>query len=265
LDRVSSGKIVGEYELGKDFAASLEAAVKDLRIGWDQVAVIPSSKSGSTDETMMIFVELLSVLIEKQSSKAFADLFLKTLHDLNFPDGANERPGKDLFKVDVKEDGFATTSLVELLFHRASQAGLDVNVWDFIGNVLAGLVLAQVVHIARECGIDTTKYGHLNNGQIRMTLGGVLRKLTKLPEVPEGTDYTEAQKEAADKAIAVRDQITTLAGDFRDANEAADAARIAEKEAAIKAKADAKAVIKLGKVEKTPDIGETDCEGGTLD
>ncbi|HMX94893.1 MAG TPA: hypothetical protein PKC50_06580, partial [Elusimicrobiota bacterium] len=135
----SSGKIVGEYELGKNFSASLEAAVKDLRIGWDQVAVIPSSKSGSTDETMMIFVELLSVLIEKQSSKAFADLFLKTLHDLNFPDGANERPGKDLFKVDVKEDGFATTSLVELLSHRASQAGLDVNVRDVLGKVLGNM------------------------------------------------------------------------------------------------------------------------------
>jgi len=159
---------------------------------------------------------------------------------------------------------------------------------DFIGNVLAGLTLAQVIRIARKCGIDTTKYDHLNNGQIRMTLGGGLRKLTKLPEVPEGTDYTEAQKEAADKANAVRDQITTLAGDFRDANEAADAARIAEKEAAIKAKAvaklekvektpdigekeaaiKAKAVAKLEKVEKTPDIGEsgdTDSEGGTLD
>lgn len=138
---------------------------------------------------------------------------------------------------------------------------------DFIGNVLAGLTLAQVIHIAQECGIDTTKYGHLNNGQIRMTLGGVFRKLTKLPELPDYidyTNYTEAQKEAADKANAVRDQITTLAGDFRDANEAADAARIAEKEAAIKAKAAAK----LEKVEKTPDIGEsgdTDSEGGTLD
>ena len=64
---------------------------------------------------------------------------------------------------------------------------------DFIGNSLAGLSLAQVIHIAQECGISTVKYGHLNNGQIRMTLGGILRKLVKLPGVPEGTDYTEAQ------------------------------------------------------------------------
>ena len=136
---------------------------------------------------------------------------------------------------------------------------------DFIGNSLAGLLLAQVIHIALKCGVDTNKYNHLNNGQIRMTLGGILRKLVKLPNVPEGTDYTEEQKEAADKANAVRGQITTLAGDFRDANKAADVARIAEKEAAIKAKADAKAAVKLEKVEKTPDIGETDSEGGTLD
>lgn len=138
---------------------------------------------------------------------------------------------------------------------------------DFIGNSLAGLSLAQVIHVAQECGVDTGKYSHLNNGQIRMTLGGILRKLVKLPDVPEGTDYTDYTDytEAADKANAVRGQITTLAGDFRDANKAADAARIAEKEAAIKAKADAKAVVKLEKVEKTPDIGETDSEGGTLD
>ena len=136
---------------------------------------------------------------------------------------------------------------------------------DFIGNSLAGLSLAQVIYIAKECGINTVKYGHLNNGQIRMTLGGILRKLVKLPEVPEGTDYTEAQKDAADKAGAIRDQITTIAGDFHKANAAAEAAGIAEKEAAIKAKADAKAATKLEKVEKTPDIGETDSEGGTLD
>jgi len=136
---------------------------------------------------------------------------------------------------------------------------------DFIGNSLAGLSLAQVIYIAQECGINTVKYGHLNNGQIRMTLGGILRKLVKLPEVPEGTDHTEAQKNAADKADAIRGQITTIAGDFRKANEAAEAAGIAEKEAAIKAKADAKAATKLEKVEKIPDIGETDSEGGTLD
>ena len=131
---------------------------------------------------------------------------------------------------------------------------------DFIGNALAGLSLAQVVHIAQECGVDTGKYSHLNNGQIRMTLGGILRKLVKLPEVPEGTDYTEEQKEAADKANAVRDQITVLADDFRDANKAADADAKAKKEAAKAEKAAAKA-----ETEQAPVIDDTDSEGGTLD
>lgn len=133
---------------------------------------------------------------------------------------------------------------------------------DFIGNSLAGLSLAQVVYIAQECGVDVGKYAHLNNGQQRMTIGGILRKLVKVPEIAEGVEATDKQKEAADKANAVRDQITTLAGDFRDVNKAADAARVAEKEAAIKAKADAKAAVG---VEETPDIGETNSEGGTLD
>ena len=131
---------------------------------------------------------------------------------------------------------------------------------DFIGNALAGLSLAQVVHIAQECGVDTGKYSHLNNGQIRMTLGGILRKLVKLPEVPEGTDYTEEQKEAADKANAVRDQITVLADDFRNANKAADADAKAKKEAAKAEKAAAKA-----ETEQAPVIDDTDSEGGTLD
>lgn len=131
---------------------------------------------------------------------------------------------------------------------------------DFIGNSLAGLSLAQVIHIAQECGISTVKYGHLNNGQIRMTLGGILRKLVKLPEVPEGQDYTEEQANAADAANNVRDQITVLADDFRNANKAADADAKAKKEAAKAEKAAAKAV-----TEQAPVIDDTDSEGGTLD
>ena len=103
---------------------------------------------------------------------------------------------------------------------------------DFIGNALAGLSLQQVKHIAFKCGVKVDKYDHLNNGQIRMTLGGVLRKLVKMPEVPEGQDYTEEQANAADAAINVRGQIIDLADDFRDANKAADADAKAKKNAA---------------------------------
>lgn len=133
---------------------------------------------------------------------------------------------------------------------------------DFIGNALAGLSLQQVKHIAFECGVDAGKYDHLNNGQIRMTLGGVLRKLVKLPEVPGGQDYTEEQASgvAFDVVNNVRDQITALANDFRNANKAADADAKAKKEAAKAEKAAAKA-----ETEQAPVIDDTDSEGGTLD
>lgn len=131
---------------------------------------------------------------------------------------------------------------------------------DFIGNALAGLSLQQVKHIAFECGVKVDKYDHLNNGQIRMTLGGVLRKLVKMPEVPEGQDYTEEQANAADAVNNVRGQIIDLADDFRDANKAADADAKAKKEAAKAEKAAAKAV-----TEQSPVIDDTDSEGGTLD
>ncbi|MCL2389833.1 MAG: phosphoglycerate kinase, partial [Endomicrobia bacterium] len=52
-------EMLGEYELGKDYETELNDLLKKMGIGWDQVAVMPSSKSGSTDETMMIYSELL--------------------------------------------------------------------------------------------------------------------------------------------------------------------------------------------------------------
>lgn len=135
---------------------------------------------------------------------------------------------------------------------------------DAIGNALAGLTLEQVKHIAAETGIDVGKYAHLNNGQQRMTIGGILRKLVKVPEIAEGVEATDKQKEALETAPAMLSQINTLAANFRGVNNAHAAAALAEKEAAKAEKAAAKAVEPV-KVEKTPDIGETDSEGGTLD
>lgn len=140
---------------------------------------------------------------------------------------------------------------------------------DTIGNALAGLTLTQVKYIATETGIDVGKYAHLNNGQQRMTIGGILRKLVKVPEVAEGVEATDKQKEALETAAAVLSQINTLADNFRDTNKAHAAAALAEKEAAKAEKAwaaKAAKAAKLVKVEKTPDIGDdTDSEGGTLD
>ena len=136
---------------------------------------------------------------------------------------------------------------------------------DAIGNALAGLTLEQVKHIAVETGIDVGKYAYLNNGQQRMTIGGILRKLVKVPEIAEGVEATDKQKEALETALAVLSQINTLAVDFRYANKMAADLAAAEK-ATVKAEKDAAKAAKLVKVEKTPDIGDdTDSEGGTLD
>lgn len=86
---------------------------------------------------------------------------------------------------------------------------------DLIGNELAGLSLDQVKQIAGEVGIDHSKWSHLNNGQQRMIIGSTLRKIN------------------ASEDIA---QITSMAGMFREENEAAAAEKAAEKAAALNAK-----------------------------
>ncbi|MCX5693491.1 MAG: hypothetical protein NTX47_07445 [Candidatus Omnitrophica bacterium] len=99
-------KISGEYELGKDYEEFIVKTLKELKAGWDEVAVIPSSKSGSTDETMMVFVDIFYVLLKYQAIKMgldgekFAKLVLDTLHEINFIN-RKERPGKELFTSDV--------------------------------------------------------------------------------------------------------------------------------------------------------------------
>jgi phosphomannomutase len=118
-----TGLIVGEYELGKDFEESIDTALKSLGAGWDQVAVIPSSKSGSTDETMVVFVQVLSVLLEKigdikigeGNGKSFAKTVFAILHEVNFLDG-KERPGADLFEM---QEG---KNLIDLV---AERSGID--------------------------------------------------------------------------------------------------------------------------------------------
>ncbi len=117
--------ILGEYELGKDYEAALQKIVTELGIDWDQIVVIPSSKSGSTDETMMIFVEILYVLLKHNtpvgvSGATFADSVLDVLHEINFyQDGdkkGQEKPIEELFKVP------AGKNLIDMI---ASKSGAD--------------------------------------------------------------------------------------------------------------------------------------------
>jgi len=124
-----TGKIAGEYELGKDFEAAMTGILRDLDADWDQVVLIPSSKSGSTDETMMVFVEIFYILLKHQAIKEgingakFADIVLKTLHEVNFIEG-KERSGKDLFKVDADRFG-GIDNLVTLIAERTKDIGMS--------------------------------------------------------------------------------------------------------------------------------------------
>lgn len=98
------GIVTGEYELGKDYEAELAKILHDLGAGWDEVSVIPSSKSGSTDETMMIFTDIFYAMLKNMAMQAgianagkFAGTVFDAMHDINFP-GGKELKGADIFK-----------------------------------------------------------------------------------------------------------------------------------------------------------------------
>lgn len=105
---MEKGIIVGEYELGKDYKFELDKVLKILGkdVGWDQIAVIPSSKSGSTDETMMIFAEIFYTMLEnmarsaglnKANARSFTHAAFEAMHKINFQEG-KELKGADIFK-----------------------------------------------------------------------------------------------------------------------------------------------------------------------
>lgn len=101
---LKKGIIVGEYELGKNYEAELGKVLHDLGAGWDEVSVIPSSKSGSTDETMLIFTDIFYTMLKKMAAKAgvldaenFAKIVFEAMHDVNFA-GGKELKGADIFK-----------------------------------------------------------------------------------------------------------------------------------------------------------------------
>ncbi len=126
---VNTGKIAGEYELGKDYGKAISDTLAQLGADWEQVAVIPSSKSGSTDETMLIFTDIFYILLKQFAIKEglegarFADMVLATSHEVNFVDG-KERPAGDLFKIDASK--FQAQGLIDLVSQRTQSLGADI-------------------------------------------------------------------------------------------------------------------------------------------
>ncbi|MDD5427854.1 MAG: hypothetical protein PHI58_01275 [Candidatus Omnitrophica bacterium] len=138
-----TGKIVGEYELGKNYEDSLRETLKKMDASWDQIAVIPSSKSGSTDETMMIFSEIFYTLLKNVAvengfapffARAFADTVFEAMHDNNYPEG-KERSSKDLFK------GFSlfAPGSVKDMFHAKGIGISSRELKDIFGTVLGNM------------------------------------------------------------------------------------------------------------------------------
>ncbi|MDP2913551.1 MAG: hypothetical protein Q8N91_06055, partial [Candidatus Omnitrophota bacterium] len=166
-----SGIVTGEYQLGKDYESAMAETLRRLGAAWGQVAVIPSSKSGSTDETMMIFSEILYVLLKHAvvdgvDGGEFADSVFDTLHEVNFIDG-KERATRDLFKV---EDGrFGTASLIDLIARRANERGLSINrgqVKDIFAGVLGNMVFETVNNSA-----ESRLAAFINNSKLGDELG----------------------------------------------------------------------------------------------
>jgi 2-phospho-L-lactate transferase/gluconeogenesis factor (CofD/UPF0052 family) len=139
----TNGVAVGEYELGKDYEAEMADVLARLGADWDQIAVIPSSKSGSTDETMMIFTEILYVLLKNIATKEgvtngelFAGTVLKSMHEVNFIYG-KERDGKDLFK------GFSLERIRGDLASEGLKVGID-KIKEIFGVVLGNMFFETV-------------------------------------------------------------------------------------------------------------------------
>ncbi len=141
--------IVGEYELGKNFEVSIESQLAQLGADWEEVALIPSSKSGSTDETMMVFESIFKVLLKKVAEKkaldgvSFSNLVFNTLNEINVNKEGVEQ--KKLFT--INKDWFLTSSFVELLALKAKDKGLEIsqeNIKDVLGTVLGNMFFETV-------------------------------------------------------------------------------------------------------------------------
>jgi hypothetical protein len=161
---LKTGKVVGEYDLGKDYRLSIAFALKALNADWEQVAVIPSSKSGSTDETMLIFVDIFGIMLAEVAKEkgyngdVLSDAVLAYLHDLNFRNGV-ERPGQDLFK------GFSFPDMIE----RINTNGKWIK--EAIVRDIFGIVLGNMFFETTDRSSDSRLSAFIRNSGLDKELG----------------------------------------------------------------------------------------------
>lgn len=152
------GIVSGEYELGTDMRKNIANIMVDNNLNWRQINVVVSSKSGSTDETMIIFVQVFRALLEQAAAEqgfdasTFSKAVLDSLHDLNFVDGKE------------KKELFADFSL-DAIANRAKTSGLDITAeqtGEIIKSVLENIVFettdrassSRLAAFIRRSGLD---------------------------------------------------------------------------------------------------------------
>jgi len=135
----TSGDIIGEYELGQDFEKIIGDILHRRNARWDQIVLIPSSKSGETDETMKIFEEIFKLLLEKIANQEgtngtlFANAVFDYLHQINFDQDGNELPMDELF------NGFRLQALVDKINEKARAPISEELVKKVLGKVLGNM------------------------------------------------------------------------------------------------------------------------------
>lgn len=144
---------------------------------------------------------------------------------------------------------------------KSASGGISFHCGDAVAQALAGLALHHVKTLASEAlGIDTSKYEHLNNGQQRMTLGNVIRNMTRRDEaliVPFNEVLVKVQalagEEAAKKAVeeaeanAAKEQAKKDAEALKQLKKAEALEKKEKREADKKAAADERAEKKAAK------------------
>jgi hypothetical protein len=120
----------GEYELGYS-DEELEQRVQAWGYTWDRVQFIASSKSGSTDESMIIFAQYLGLLLKhfaglsEAEGQKLAVAVQQSLRDLNYKEG-QENPPAELFRLNASEFFAAVSRQTSLPVEKVQQALRDV-------------------------------------------------------------------------------------------------------------------------------------------
>lgn len=137
---------------------------------------------------------------------------------------------------------------------KSASGSVSFHCGDPVAKALNGASLELVKKLAADCGIDPSKYEHLNVGQQRMTIGNVLRNMLRREQISADLFTTladQTQEQARAEKAAADAEKAALAEATKAEKAAAIEAAKAEKEAAkLAAKAERDAAKEAEKAEK---------------